>query len=324
MPSLAYTFERCRSIVRWLRNSVAAISAFVRPAATSSNAVAVRIANEQLDPLWTGTLRFGIAAAVLLVIVALTRTPLPRGAALTGSLLYGTVGIAGAFGCIHWALVRVPPASAQTILALVPLLTLLLAAGQRLERLRAASLAGAIVAVAGVLLIFGERLGAATPLPSLLAMLVAAACMAESNVIVKRFPMSHPVAHNAIAMCVGAAILLGASLVTGQRHSLPTDARTWAAVGYVSLAGSVAVFSLFLIVVQRWTASASSYVMLLMPLVTVLAASVLTGAAITPAFLAGGALVLAGVHVGTLRRYRVEASGTPVSTLHAAIQPGCA
>ena len=66
-----------------------------------------------------------------------TRTPLPRGRALTGSVLYGAFGFAGAFGCIHWALVRVPPADTQTILALVPLLTFLFAVGSGLERFRA-------------------------------------------------------------------------------------------------------------------------------------------------------------------------------------------
>ncbi len=129
------------------------------------NAVAVRIADGELAPLWGATLRFGIAAGVLLVIVALTRTPLPRGRALTGSVLYGAIGFAAAFGCIHWALARVPPASAQTILALVPLLTFLFAVTQGLERFRAASLVGALVAFAGIAVIFGERLGTATGLP---------------------------------------------------------------------------------------------------------------------------------------------------------------
>src|SRR4029077_4153354 len=84
------------------------------------NAVAVRIANEELAPLWGATLRFGIAAVVLLAIVGLRRIPLPHGRALSGSVSYGAVGFAGAFGAIHWALVPVPPASVQTILALVP------------------------------------------------------------------------------------------------------------------------------------------------------------------------------------------------------------
>ena len=142
------------------------------------NAVAVRVAVGELGPLWSATLRFGIAAAVLLAIATLTRTPLPRGRALTGSILYGTLGFAGAFGCIHWALVRVPPAYTQTILALVPLLTFLFAVGTGLERFRAASLAGGLIAFGGIAVIFGERLGASTPLLPLLAAVAGAACMA--------------------------------------------------------------------------------------------------------------------------------------------------
>ena len=169
------------------------------------NAVAVRVAIGELGPLWSATLRFGIAAIVLLSIAGLTRMPLPRGRALAGSCLYGALGFAGAFGCIHWALVRVPPADTQTVLALVPLLTFLFAVGAGLEPFRAASLVGGLVAFSGIAVIFGERLGAATPLPPLLAAVAGAACMAGGNVVVKRFPGSHPVASNAVAMTVGAA-----------------------------------------------------------------------------------------------------------------------
>ena len=66
--------------------------------------------------------------------------------------------------------------------------------------------------------------------------------------------------------------------------------------------------------------------MLLMPLVTIVVASALTGEAITPPFVAGGALVLAGVYVGAIRRHhdpgpapRVAASNRPLSA-----QTGCA
>jgi drug/metabolite transporter (DMT)-like permease len=232
----------------------------------------------------------------------LTRTPLPRGRALTGSVLYGAFGFAGAFGCIHWALVRVPPADTQTILALVPLLTFLFAVGIGLERFRGAALAGGLVAFAGIAVIFGQRLGATTPLPPLLAVVAGAACMAAGNVVVKRFPSRQAVASNAVAMLVGAGILLLASALTGEHQSIPRDPRTWAAIGYTSVAGSVAVFTLFVHVVRRWTASSASNVMLLMPLVTVLVASTITGEAITAPFLIGGALVLLGVHVGANRR----------------------
>jgi drug/metabolite transporter (DMT)-like permease len=263
------------------------------------NGVAIRTSNRELAPFWGGTLRFGIAALVLFGVVALRRVPLPRGAALTGSILYGALGFGAAFGLVYWALVQAPAGLAQVILALVPLLTFLFAVGQGLERFRAQGLAGALVALCGIAIVFAERLGTAAPLLSMVAILAAAACIAESNVVVKRFPRCHPVANNAIAMATGGVMLLGVSLVAGEPRPLPADPRTVAAVAYISLAGSVILFSLFLFVIARWTASASSYVMLLMPLVAVAAAGALLGESVTPAFLIGGALVLAGVYLGS-------------------------
>lgn len=262
------------------------------------NGVAVRFSNHELAPFWGATLRFGIAAIVLLGIVRLGRVPLPRGAALTGSLLYGVLGFAGAFGFIYWGLVETPAGLAQVILALVPLLTFLFAVAQGLERFRPQSLAGAVLALVGIAIVFGQRVGSGVPPASMLAILAAAASMAESNVIVKRFPKCHPVANNAVAMGTGSVILLALSFVAGEEHALPRDARTWTAVAYVSLVGSVAVFSLFLYVIQRWSASATSYVMLLMPLVTVSVGALIAGESVTLAFLAGGAFVLAGVYLG--------------------------
>ena len=66
----------------------------------------------------------------------------------------------------------------------------------------------------------------------------------------------------------------------------------------VVVVGSVVVFTLFLFVISRWTASATSYSMLLMPLVAVVVAALRLGEPITPAVVAGGALVLIGVYLG--------------------------
>jgi drug/metabolite transporter (DMT)-like permease len=92
--------------------------------------------------------------------------------------------------------------------------------------------------------------------------------------------------------------LLVATLISGQRVAVPLQAQTWLAVGYVSLVGSVAVFSLFLYLIARWSASASSYVMLLIPLVTVALGAALDHEAVTPAYFIGGPLVLLGVYIG--------------------------
>jgi drug/metabolite transporter (DMT)-like permease len=155
-----------------------------------------------------------------------------------------------------------------------------------------------VIAIGGIALVFAERLGTTLPLVPLLAILVASFTMAESNVVVKRFPRADPTANNAVAMATGALILFTLSLVVGESRTLPAVTETWLALGYLIVIGSVVVFTLFLFVIARWTASATSYSMLLMPLVAVVVAAVRLGEPITPAVIGGGALVLVGVYLG--------------------------
>jgi drug/metabolite transporter (DMT)-like permease len=266
------------------------------------NAIAIRFSNAELDPFWGASVRFGLASLLLFTLLAIRRVPLPRGRALIGSLLYGLLGFAAGFGFAYWGLVETPAGLAQVILALVPLLTLVFAVLQGLERFRTQSLAGSLVAVVGIAVVFAERLGsggpAAVPLLSLVAVLAAAAAIGQTNVVVKRFPRSHPTANNAIAMGVGAVLLLLLSLGVGERQQVPAEATTVAAVVYLVLIGSVVVFMLYLYVIERWTASATSYSLLAMPLVTLSASAVVLGEAVTAGLLVGGALVLVGVYVG--------------------------
>jgi drug/metabolite transporter (DMT)-like permease len=279
----------------------------------------VRLSDRELAPFWGATIRFGLAAAILLAVVVVARLTLPRGRALLGSVLYGLFAFAGAFGLIYWGLVETPAGLGQIILALVPLLTLFLAIVQGQERFRWLGLVGALIAIAGIAIVFGDRVGTAVPIVSALAVVAAAACMAESNVVVKHFPRSHPVATNAVAMATGAAVLLGLTLLTGEPMVAPTRGETWVAIGYLALIGSVGVFSLFLYVIARWSASVSSYVMLLMPLVTVALSAVLDHEAITAGYLIGGPLVLIGVYVGAFAQGWVRAPAPPATVA----TPGC-
>src|SRR5215207_676525 len=52
------------------------------------NAVAIRFSNRELDPLWGAGLRFALAAALLVALMAILRLAPPRGRALRGAVLY--------------------------------------------------------------------------------------------------------------------------------------------------------------------------------------------------------------------------------------------
>src|SRR5262245_54317843 len=147
-----------------------ALAAFLAEAVLAGgNAVGVRYSNRELDPLWGAGLRFGLAALLLTAVMAAMRLALPRGRALVGAVLYGAIIFGGAFALAYYALVRIHAGLGQTILALVPLATLLLAVAQRQERLHRAAVTGTLVAFAGVALISGFSEREAVPLLSVVA-----------------------------------------------------------------------------------------------------------------------------------------------------------
>jgi drug/metabolite transporter (DMT)-like permease len=267
----------------------------------------------ELDPFWGAAMRFALAAAIFAVVSA--GRGLPRGRALAGATLFGALQFGAGFAFVYWGLVHAPAGLTQVLLACVPLFTFALALVHRQERFRLAGLVGAALAVAGIAVVFGSGFDAGVPASSMLATLAGAVCWAEALVLVKAFPDVHPAAMNAVGMTVGAGLLLGLSIVSGEELALPEAASTLTAQAYLVLAGSLAVFWLYVFVAQRWSASAASYQLVLIPLVTVVVSAWLQEDPVTPAFAVGSALVLLGVYIGALRRPAispgVEASPRP-------------
>jgi drug/metabolite transporter (DMT)-like permease len=263
-----------------------------------SNAVAIRLSYEELAPFWAATLRFSLAAVVLLAVFAILRLPMPRGRASLGILLYGLTAFAGAYAALYWGLVGTPAATVQVLIATVPLVTLLLAVAMGQERLTVRGLAGVLVALTGILVIVGDQLTAAVSPASLVAVIVGLSFIALSNVVVKQLPPGHPVTANAFGMAIGSAVLLALAILVDEPRSVPESPSTWAALVYLVAVGSVGLFMLTLYVLARWSASATAYATLAMPLVTVVAAALVLGEEVGPSFVLGAALVVAGVYVG--------------------------
>lgn len=263
------------------------------------NAVGIRISNRELEPLWGAGLRFLLAAALLGAVMAALRLALPHGRVLLGVLLYGVLLFGGAFSLSYYALVRIHAGLGQTVLALVPLATLLLAVLQRQERLRLPAVLGTLLAIAGIGVISGVGGGSVPPL-SLLALLGAVLCFAEATVLVRRFQPVHPVTTNAVGMLAGAAILLALAVLTHESVALPERRATLLAIAYMVVLGSGPVFVLYVVVVRLWGASRAAYTFVLIPVVTVLFSSWLDDEPIGAELLLGGPLVVAGVYVGAL------------------------
>jgi drug/metabolite transporter (DMT)-like permease len=263
------------------------------------NFVAVRFSNQELPPFWGASLRFIVASILLFGIVRWRNLPLPQGRALNGAVLYGLFSFAISYAFLYWGLTRVSSGMASVLFATIPLMTQLIAAPIGQERLTWKGMLGALIVIAGIAVVFLEQLRFDVPFIYMGAILLGVVSSALSGIVVKQYPRSHPVSTNVVGMGVGAILLFLLSLFSGETQSLPTLTSTWLALGWL-IFSSIVGFVLIVWLLARWSATATSYIGVLTPLVTVVVASLLATETPTLTFLAGSLLVLLGVYVGAL------------------------
>ena len=270
------------------------------------NSIAVRISLRELPPIWGAVFRFGIATVVVAVVAIALRKHLPRRGQLLPILGYGLLNFGLTYVFLYGGLRDAPAGTAAVITAVAPLLTLIFAVLERVERFRLAALAGSLIAAAGIAVIFANQVSLNVPPIALLALVGAAACLAQTSVMVKRFPPGDPIVAVAFGIPIGGICLAVLSLAVGEHWFLPVRPETWIVNAYLVVFGTIIGFSLTLYVLARWTASANSYAFLLSPLVTVVASAIILGEIVEPAFAVGGALVLLGVYVGAVMQGRSD------------------
>ncbi len=272
-----------------------------------SNAVAVRFSNAGLPPFWGASLRFGAAALIFWGFVIARRTSLPSGPALKGALVYGSFTIGIFYALIYWGFVEIGASLGIIILTLSPLFTFLLAVAHGQEDFRWQGLLGALIAFAGIFFGLGADIGNSIPLLPFLSIVLASLVFSEGQVLYKQYPPSDPFVVNAIGLTVSAVFHFLLSVVFIESQALPGDSSTWVSLVYLILIGTTLLFYLYLYILSRWTASATSYSFLLFPLSTVFLASWLLSEELSSRFILGGVFVLAGVWLGAF--YQPNKSG---------------
>lgn len=277
-----------------------------------SNFVAVRFSNTELPPFWGAGLRFSLAGILFVAAAAALRLAWPRGRTLLLTAVYGLFTFTLSYALMYWALVRVTAGMAAVVLALVPLITPMLASLQRLERLNRRTLLGASVALLGIVWMTMGPTGISLDLGGLLAILAAAVTIAQSVIVGKRVSANHPVMTNAVGLAVGAPLLVILSAVAGEAWAVPATPRAAWAVAYLVLFGSGLLFVMMLLVVRRWTASATAYAFVLFPVVTMVIEAWLADEPLTFRGVTGAAIVMFGVWLGAFARGKIHPEAPPV------------
>jgi drug/metabolite transporter (DMT)-like permease len=291
------------------RPDVLTIAAFLGVALFGGlNTISVKVVVADLAPFWSAAVRFLAAGLLLVGVVLATRRAFPRGRSLAGAAVYGAIAFTGSYALLYSALQYANAGTVAVFLALVPLETFALAILQRQERFRARGVVGAVIALVGVAVVMSDQLGAAVPPLAFLLIFGGTLFIAQGGVVLKWIPRADPYATNAVAMVTGGALLLALSVVAGEPWAAPGTIRVWALMGYLVVLGSIGLFGLYLYAVRRWTASGVSYATLLMPLVAVPLAALLVDERVSPIFVAGAAIAVAGTYVGAFSAARPSPS----------------
>ncbi len=282
-----------------------------------STFLVISIGNDTVPPMWGATLRLGVAALLLTALTWLTGRSLPRGPALSAAAGFGFLNFGLSFCLLYWGEKTVPSGLAAVLYGTIPLSTALFARAAGLERLHALKIAGALVALAGITVIFSSQLTARVSALPLIAIFSAATLASASGVVLKRGPRQHPLGTNAVGAMVGFVVCAAASFLTRESHVLPATPRAILPILYLTIAGSVIAFVLYAWLVNRWDVTRISFIAVIVPVVALLLGTAVRHERLTAAHRAGSLLVLAGLALGILSDRR-QAASTPTPALASA------
>jgi drug/metabolite transporter (DMT)-like permease len=268
----------------------------------------IKVGYGGLGPFNVAALRFLLAGVMFMPIVPLLRARWPSGRAEWLLVTWvGLVLFAADYGLIYWGEQFLDSGLTSILFALLPLVTIAFAhvyvPG---DRITARKLSGSVLAFGGIVALFGDRVRLDPEgLGPMLAIIGSTVCAAAAGVATKRHGAAlHPAALNAPAMLIGAVALALISLTVGDGLQIPRDSSTWAAIGYLAIAGSVITFLGYFTLLKTWSVTSLSFISVFTPAIALILGFVFLDERPTFANGVGGALILGGVALALMPERR--------------------
>jgi len=264
-----------------------------------STYLAIKIGIETLPPFLMAGGRFALAGLLMVAGLAVWR----RSALRMTWRQIGTAALAGLLlplggnGLVTVAEQGVSSGLAALLISAVPLWIVLLRWAGR-DRPSTVTVAGVVVGFVGVaLLLSGGITGGHAG--SVLLLLVAALSWAVGSYATTRLPMpANPIAGSAVEMIAGGLGLLLLGVLGGEPHRLDlahVSARSWVAVAYLVVFGSVLAFTCYVWVLGNAPVSTVATYAYVNPAVAAILGALVLSERLAPAALLGGAVILLAV-----------------------------
>jgi len=255
-----------------------------------------KLALEWLTPGWLTVMRFGLAAAVLLVVA---RHGL-KAAFTPAVLISGALGYGGSVMVQNAGITRTSVTHAALLIGAVPMLVAVIAAVWHRTVARPVAWAGFAVSLLGVGLIAGGGGGGATlsgdglVLVSLL--ISATVTVAQARLL----PGRDPVAVTAVQFLAAAIAALAVAVTTEGVPAVPAGPGPVLAVVTLAVCGTLLPFTLFAFGQSRVSAEVAGAFLNLEPLVGAIAGVLVFGNPFGAGQVAGGAAIMVGIALSSL------------------------
>lgn len=266
-----------------------------------STFLVITYSNEVVAPLWGATLRLVVAAIPLIAIALLLRVRFPSGAALRDVATYGALQFGANLALLYWGEQTVPSGITAVVFATAPLQTAIYGRLLGIEAIDRVKLVAALVALGGVAAIFSGQLNVGVAPAGLVAVFGAATVAAIGSVLLKRSGRHSTWAINAIGAPIGAAICAVASLLLGERWTLPTSLDAWWPILYLAILGTLGAFVLYAWLVGRWPVTSANFIGVIVPVLALILGAIFRAEHPPLVSFAGAALVIVAVIVALTR-----------------------
>jgi O-acetylserine/cysteine efflux transporter len=255
-----------------------------------------KLALEWLTPGWLTVMRFGLAAAVLLVVA---RHNL-KAAFTPAVLISGALGYGGSVMVQNAGITRTSVTHAALLIGAVPMLVAVIAAVWHRTVAKPVAWAGFAVSLLGVGLIAGGGGGGATMSGDglvLVSLLISATVtVAQARLL----PGRDPVAVTAVQFLAAAVGALLVAVTTEGVPAVPAGPGPVLAVLALAIGGTLLPFTLFAFGQSRVSAEVAGAFLNLEPLVGAIAGVLVFGNPFGAGQLAGGAAIMVGIALSSL------------------------
>lgn len=260
--------------------------------------LAIRVAVEELPPLFAAGSRFFTAGVVLYVFMRIKGLPSPSVRQWRNLGLTALVMFVAEYGPLFWAEKFVPSGIVSVLAATIPVLTLILEIViLRQKHFHVSTVVSTLLGFAGVGILMLRGGGLTFPLAPCFAVLAGSVCWSLGSIFNRSLdlPRSRPLTAGA-TMMLGGGMLLVLSAGFGELHPFPhVSLRAAAAVLYLVVFGSLVAFTAYVWLLGHMPASRVSSYAYVNPIVAVALGYFVAGEPVTARTLAGTGLVLLSV-----------------------------